>query len=88
MKGISACAVCDSAMAKGKPTVVVGGGDVACEEASYLAKMCPKVYLILRRDQFRASQPMIDRVKGMENIEIVYDSAVEEISGAERVNKV
>ena len=50
MKGISACAVCDSAMAKGKPTVVVGGGDVACEEASYLAKMCPKVYLVLRRD--------------------------------------
>ena len=54
-KGISACAVCDQDMAKGKVTFVIGGGDVACEEASHLSHVADKVYMVLRRDQFRAS---------------------------------
>lgn len=68
MKGVSACAVCDGMMAKDKDAVVVGGGDVACEEASYLTALANKVYLILRRDQFRASKAMADRVRSNSKI--------------------
>lgn len=86
MKGVSACAICDGMMAKGKTAVVVGGGDVACEEATYLAGLAEKVYQILRRDQFRASKAMVDRVKNNSKIEIIYDSTVEEIGGEDRVS--
>lgn len=83
-KGVSACAVCDSMMAKGNDVVVVGGGDVACEEAQHISKIAKKVYLILRRDTFRASAAMVQKVKSIANIEIVYNSGVEEIKGDEK----
>ena len=67
---------------------VVGGGDSALEEASYLAKICPKVYLIVRRDQFRASKAMQARVLATENIEVVWNSQIDEIYGAEAVDGI
>ncbi|TNJ28107.1 Thioredoxin reductase [Giardia muris] len=83
-KGVSACAVCDSMMAKDQECIVVGGGDVACEEATYISKIAKKVYMVLRRDQFRASAAMSDRVKRNPNIEIIYDSAIDEIKGDDK----
>lgn len=80
-KGVSACAVCDSAMANGKEVIVVGGGDVACEEATYLTKIAKKVYMVLRRDKFRASAAMVKKVMNEKLIEIIYDSAIDEIKG-------
>ena len=79
--GVSACATCDGFFFKGMDVAVVGGGDSALEEASYLAKICPKVYLIVRRDQFRASKAMQARVLATENIEVVWNSQIDEISG-------
>jgi len=80
-KGVSACAVCDSMMAKGHDVVVVGGGDVACEEAQHISKIAKKVYLVHRRDVFRATAAMVQKVMSLPNIEIVYNSGVEAIKG-------
>ncbi len=79
--GVSACATCDGYFYKGKTVAVVGGGDTAAEEASYLAKLCKKVYLIHRRDELRASKAMQKRVFKTENIEMVWDSVPKEIVG-------
>jgi thioredoxin reductase (NADPH) len=70
--GVSACATCDGFFYRGKDVAVVGGGDTACEEASYLAGLCRKVYLIVRRDELRASKAMQERVLNTPNIEILW----------------
>lgn len=80
-KGVSACAVCDGFFYKGKTVAVVGGGDTAAEEATYLANLCPKVYLLVRRDEMRASTIMQERVKKTKNIEILWNTETEEILG-------
>lgn len=80
-KGVSACAVCDGYFYRGKEVAVVGAGDSAAEEATYLAKLCTKVHLIVRRDEMRASKIMQQRVKNTPNIEIHWNSETEEILG-------
>ena len=86
--GVSACATCDGFFFKGQTVAVVGGGDTACEEASYLSKLCKKVYLIHRRDELRASKAMQHRVMKAENIEIVWNHVPKEIVGDKTVNGV
>jgi thioredoxin reductase (NADPH) len=81
--GVSACATCDGFFYKGKDVAVVGGGDTAAEEATYLANMCRKVYLIHRRDELRASKAMQKRVFNTPNIEILWNHEVREIVGVE-----
>lgn len=79
--GVSACAVCDGFFYRGQETVIVGAGDSACEEAHYLSKLCTKVTMLVRRDEFRASKIMADRVKNTENIEILFNTETEEVLG-------
>lgn len=81
--GVSACATCDGFFYKGKDVAVIGGGDTAAEEATYLANMCNKVYLIHRRDELRASKVMQKRVFNTPNIEILWNHEVKEIVGTE-----
>ena len=87
-KGVSYCATCDGAFFRNKITAVVGGGDVAVEDAIYLARMCEKVYLIHRRDEFRAAKSLVNKAKNTENIELVLDSTVERISGEAKVSSI
>ncbi|HAK78437.1 MAG TPA: thioredoxin-disulfide reductase [Runella sp.] len=86
--GVSACAVCDGFFFRNQEVAIVGGGDTACEEASYLAKLCKKVYMIVRRDELRASQVMQNRVKSTPNIEILWNSETEEVLGDQGVTGV
>jgi thioredoxin reductase (NADPH) len=86
--GVSACAVCDGFFYKGQEVAIVGGGDTACEEASYLGKLCKKVYMLVRRDEFRASAAMQKRVEEMENIEIMYHHEALEVLGENAVEGV
>lgn len=79
--GVSACAVCDGFFYRGHETVIVGAGDSACEEAHYLSKLCTKVTMLVRRDEFRASKIMAERVKNTENIEIIFNTETEEVLG-------
>lgn len=79
--GVSACAVCDGFFFRGMEVAVVGGGDSAAEEASYLAKLCPKVHLLVRRDELRASKIMQERVLKTDNIEIHWNTSTQEIFG-------
>jgi thioredoxin reductase (NADPH) len=79
--GVSACATCDGFFYKGLDVAVVGGGDTACEEASYLANICKKVYLIVRKDFLRASKAMQDRVFNTPNIEVLFERETMEIYG-------
>ncbi len=79
--GVSACAVCDGFFYKGQETIIVGAGDSACEEAHYLSKLCTKVTMLVRRDEFRASKIMAERVKKTENIEILFNTETEEVLG-------
>ncbi|WP_461633407.1 thioredoxin-disulfide reductase [Labilibaculum euxinus] len=79
--GVSACATCDGFFYRGKDVAVVGGGDTACEEASYLAGLCNKVYLIVRKDFLRASKAMQERVFKTTNIEILFEHTTKELTG-------
>ncbi|MCS6823390.1 MAG: thioredoxin-disulfide reductase [Cytophagaceae bacterium] len=86
--GVSACAVCDGYFHRGKDVAIVGAGDTACEEASYLAKICNKVYMIVRRDVMRASLIMQNRVKSLPNVEILWNTTTQEIIGNDAVEGV
>ncbi|UZR95919.1 thioredoxin-disulfide reductase [Chondrinema litorale] len=87
-KGVSACAVCDGFFFRGQEVAVVGGGDTAAEEASYLSKLCKKVYLLVRRDEMRASNIMQQRVEKAENVEILWNTETDEVLGEEAVEGV
>lgn len=86
--GVSACAVCDGFFFKGQTVAIVGAGDTACEEASYLAKLCTKVYMIVRKSEMRASKAMQNRVKSIANIEILWDSETIDILGQQTVEGI
>ncbi len=86
--GVSACAVCDGFFFKGQDVVIVGAGDTAAEEASYLAKLCRKVYMIVRKGEMRASKAMQNRVFNTPNIEMVWNSETLEVLGDQSVNGV
>jgi len=86
--GVSSCAVCDGFFFKDQDVVVVGGGDSATEEASYLSKICNKVYLLVRRDEMRASKIMQQRVINKDNIEILWNTVTEEVLGDNQVEAV
>jgi len=79
--GVSACAVCDGFFYRGHETIIVGAGDSACEEAHYLSKLAKKVTMLVRRDEFRASKIMAERVKNTENIEILFNTETVEVLG-------
>ena len=79
--GVSACAVCDGFFFRGQDVAIVGAGDTAAEEATYLAKLCKKVYMLVRRDEFRASKAMVHRVLNTPNIEVIYNSEAIEVLG-------
>jgi len=79
--GVSACAVCDGFFFRGHDVAIVGAGDTAAEEATYLAKLCKKVYMLVRRDEFRASKAMMHRVMHTHNIEVIYNTEAKEIIG-------
>ena len=93
--GVSACAVCDGFFYRGQETVIVGAGDSACEEAHYLSKLCTKVTMLVRKEDFRASKIMADRVKKTPNIEILFNTETLEVlgekdlvTGAKVINRV
>ena len=79
--GVSACAVCDGFFYKNQDVVIVGGGDSACEEAHYLSKLCRNVTMLVRKDKFRASKIMQDRVMKTSNIKVLFNTSTEEVKG-------
>ncbi len=83
--GVSACATCDGFFYKGKDVAVVGGGDTAAEEALYLAGLCRKVYVIVRKDFMRASKVMIERVENTDNVEVLYEHNTKDLFGGNGV---
>lgn len=85
-KGVSACAVCDGFFFRGQEVAIVGAGDTACEEASYLSNICSKVYMLIRKDEMRASQIMQKRVMNNPKIEILWNTETDEILGEDEVN--
>ena len=87
-KGVSYCATCDGAFYRGKTVAVVGGGDVALEDAIYLSRFCEKVYLIHRRDEFRGARILQEELLSKENVEILYSHTVHEIVGDDQVTGV
>lgn len=86
--GVTACAVCDGFFYRGQTVVLVGAGDSACEEATYLAKLCPKVYMLVRSEKFRASKAMQHRVENTPNIEVLFNTEVKDVLGDDRVEGV
>ncbi|MBN7816809.1 thioredoxin-disulfide reductase [Algoriphagus pacificus] len=87
-KGVSACAVCDGFFFRNQEVAIVGAGDTACEEATYLSNICSKVYMLVRKDEMRASQIMQKRVMNNPKIEILWNSETDEILGEEEVTGV
>ncbi len=87
-KGVSACAVCDGFFFRGQDVAIVGGGDTACEEATYLSKLCPNVHMLVRRDEFRASKIMQERVLKTDNIIVHWNTEAVEVLGGEEVEGV
>jgi thioredoxin reductase (NADPH) len=87
-KGVSACAVCDGFFFRGQEVAIVGAGDTACEEASYLSNICSKVYMLIRKDEMRASQIMQKRVMNNPKIQILWNTETDEILGDEEVNGI
>jgi len=87
-QGVSACAVCDGFFFKGQDVALVGGGDTAAEEATYLAKICPTVHMLVRRDEMRASKIMQQRVKDTKNIIVHWNTQTDEILGEKEVEGV
>jgi thioredoxin reductase (NADPH) len=86
--GVSACAVCDGFFYKEQDVAIVGAGDTAAEEATYLSKLCKKVYMLVRRDEFRASKIMTERVLNTPNIEVLYNHETKEVLGENAVEGV
>lgn len=86
--GVSYCATCDGAFFKNKTTAVVGGGDVAVEDAIFLARQCEKVYLIHRRDELRGAKSLQEKLFSMDNVEVIWDSVVTEIKGSDKVEGI
>lgn len=84
-KGVSYCATCDGNFFKGKTVAVVGGGDTALEDAIYLARICEKVYVIHRRNEFRGAKSLEMRLMSLQNVEVLWDTVVEEIHGTDSV---
>lgn len=87
-RGVSYCATCDGAFFRGKAVAVVGGGNTALEDALFLSNICEKVYLVHRRDTFRGEKIMADSVKARQNVEILYNSVVEEIVGQDKTSAI
>lgn len=86
--GVSYCATCDGAFFKNKVTAVIGGGDVAIEDAIFLARMCSKVYLIHRRDELRGARSLQNRLMSLDNVEVIWDTVVDEIEGEDKVESL
>lgn len=86
--GVSYCATCDGAFFKKKVTAVVGGGDVAIEDAIFLSRMCSQVYLIHRRDELRGAKSLQEKLMALENVTVLWDSMVEAIQGEEKVESL
>ncbi len=87
-KGVSYCATCDGAFYRGKEVAVVGGGDVAVEDAIFLSRMCEKVYLIHRRDSLRAAKSLQKQLFSLKNVEVIWDSNVTEIHGDDKLSEI
>ena len=86
--GVSACAVCDGFFFKGQDVAIVGAGDTAAEEATYLSKLCNKVYMIIRKDEMKASKAMQHKVQNTSNIEILWNTETKDVLGAELVEGI
>lgn len=86
--GVSYCATCDGAFFRNRITMVVGGGDVAVEDAIFLSRLCKKVYVVHRRSEFRAAKTLVRKLKACPNVEIIWDSVVEEICGENMVEEI
>ena len=87
-RGVSYCATCDGALYKDKTVAVVGGGNTALDDVLYLSSICKKIYLIHRRDEFRAQQSIIDKISNIKNVELILNSVVLSVGGEQRVDSI
>ena len=86
--GVTACAVCDGFFYRGQTVALVGAGDSACEEATYLAKLCPQVHMLVRKNEFRASKAMVHRVESTPNITVHFNTQVKDVLGGDKVEGI